>query len=128
MVSFADAFKSFFKNYANFNGRARRSEYWTTQLTIWVLYLAMSFGQLAFQESGDSGLYPALVLSLLNLVVVFGTLVPSLAVLWRRLHDVSKSGGYYFIALIPIVGSILLLIELVRDSEPGPNGFGNPVK
>ena len=51
-------------------------------------------------------------------------LVPSLAVTWRRLHDVGKSGAYYFFMLIPVVGWIIVLIQLCKDSQPGENQYG----
>ena len=54
--------------------------------------------------------------------------VPSLAVTWRRLHDAGKSGTYFFYILIPIAGIIMLLIQLTKDSQPGENQFGAPVK
>jgi len=54
--------------------------------------------------------------------------IPSLALSVRRLHDVGRKGTYYFFILLPIVGWILLFIQLVKDSEPGPNAFGEPVK
>ena len=56
------------------------------------------------------------------------TLVPSLAVTWRRLHDVGRSGKYFFFILIPIAGIIMLLIELTKDSQAGANQFGESVK
>jgi uncharacterized membrane protein YhaH (DUF805 family) len=56
------------------------------------------------------------------------TVVPSLAVTWRRLHDAGKSGTYFFYILIPIAGVIMLLIQLTKDSAPGENQFGAPVK
>jgi uncharacterized membrane protein YhaH (DUF805 family) len=53
--------------------------------------------------------------------------VPGLAVLVRRLHDVGKSGWMYFIALIPIIGAIWLLVLLFTDSQQGDNNWGaNP--
>ena len=55
-------------------------------------------------------------------------LVPGLAVAWRRLHDVDKGGPYYFMALIPIVGAILLLVQFAKEGTPGANRFGEPVK
>ena len=55
-------------------------------------------------------------------------LVPSLALSWRRLHDVGRKGTYYLFILIPIVGWIMLFIQFVKDSQPGSNAFGEPVK
>ncbi|MCU0327281.1 MAG: DUF805 domain-containing protein [Spirosomaceae bacterium] len=63
------------------------------------------------------------------LVVIYalGIIVPSLAIVVRRLHDVGKSGWFYFISLIPIIGPIWLLVLLCTDSEAGVNKWGpNP--
>jgi uncharacterized membrane protein YhaH (DUF805 family) len=49
-------------------------------------------------------------------------------VTWRRLHDVGRSGKYFFFILIPIAGVIMLLIELTKDSQPGENQYGEWVK
>jgi len=63
-------------------------------------------------------------LTIIYSLVVF---IPGLAVLVRRLHDVGKSGWMYFIALIPIIGAIWLLVLLATDSEAGSNKWGeNP--
>jgi uncharacterized membrane protein YhaH (DUF805 family) len=125
-MSFVDAIKSYFANYANFKGRARRSEYWYAALFTTVVSTILSY------------VFPGSVLQVGDLQVMqnspivslwsIATLVPSLAIAWRRLHDVSKGGPYAFFALIPIVGWIMLLIQLVKDSTPGANSFGNPVK
>ena len=61
------------------------------------------------------------------MIYVLATFLPTLAVVVRRLHDTGKSGWYYLIGLIPLVGSILLIIALVTDSQPGSNQWGpNP--
>ena len=63
------------------------------------------------------------------LYLVYGlfTFLPGLAVLVRRLHDVGKSGWWYFIVFIPIIGVIWLLVLLATDSNPGSNEYGaNP--
>ena len=126
-MSFVDAIKSYFQNYANFKGRARRSELWWT-----VLFTALV-------STGLSIVFPGGVVELAGGIMVpqnhpivslwsLATFVPSLAITWRRLHDVSKPGTYFLFILLPIVGWILLLIELVKDSTPGANTFGAPVK
>jgi uncharacterized membrane protein YhaH (DUF805 family) len=122
-MSFGDAIKSYFKNYANFNGRARRSEFWFASLFAGLVSLVLSILATAVDGTQSIGLF-TVVYYLWSIALI----IPSFAIIWRRLHDVNKSGGYYFIALIPLVGAILLLIEMVRDSQPGPNRFGNPVK
>jgi uncharacterized membrane protein YhaH (DUF805 family) len=66
--------------------------------------------------------------SLLSNLWQLAIFVPSLALTWRRLHDVGRKGTYYLFILIPIVGWIMLFIQLVKDSQLGANAFGEPVK
>jgi uncharacterized membrane protein YhaH (DUF805 family) len=113
------------KNYANFNGRARRSEYWyyTLMNVIILIGLQILIAVCAFNQLGAA----SMILGIVYLLYALGTLVPSLAVGVRRLHDVGKSGWYLLVSLIPIVGSIWLLVLLCTDSEAGENGWGpNP--
>ena len=113
-MSFIDAIKSYFKNYATFKGRARRSEFWFTVLFTFLVSAALS---IVFSESSAAEELWSLA-----------TIVPSLAVTWRRLHDVGRSGKYFFFVFIPIAGIIMLLIELMKDSQSSANDFGAPVK
>mgnify|MGYP006160345731 FL=1 len=125
-MSFFDAIKSYFKNYATFKGRARRSEFWFTVLFTFLVSAALSiifsgptemmWDMAVEQSSAAENLWS------------LATLVPSLAVTWRRLHDVGRSGKYFFFILIPIAGIIMLLIELTKDSQAGANAYGEPVK
>jgi uncharacterized membrane protein YhaH (DUF805 family) len=104
------------KNYAGFSGRARRAEYWNF---VWVNIVAF----IVLYAIGLA------VRPLLFLVIVYylGMIIPSLAVVWRRLHDTGRSGGWFFISLVPFVGGVILLVFLCTDSQPGPNQFGpNP--
>ncbi len=103
--SFGAAIKSCFNKYAVFEGRANRSEYW-----YWVLFNII----LCF-------------VPYLGWIVLLGTIIPSIAVAVRRLHDIGKSGWYYLICLIPFVGSLLLLIWFCNPSNEGENEYGaNP--
>jgi len=61
---------------------------------------------------------------LLYVVYILGIILPSIAVTVRRLHDVGKSGWWYFIVLIPIIGAIWLLVLLCTDGTPGANSYG----
>ena len=125
-MSFVDAIKSYFQNYANFKGRARRSEFWWVALftTLVSAGLSILFPGTVMELNGVAFQQNSPIVSLWSLA----TLVPSLAITWRRLHDVSKSGPYFFFVLIPLAGAIMLLIQLVKDSTPGANTFGAPVK
>ncbi len=104
------------KNYATFDGRAQRAEYWYFAL----FNLLVSFG-LGFVE-GFLG-----VPGVISGVYALAVLVPGVAVGVRRLHDINKSGWMLFVALIPIVGAIILLVWAVQDSDSGDNDYGpNP--
>ena len=117
-------------NYANFSGRARRREYWMFALINGIISFVL---QLPFQiqnvaslgaetPSTPSGIgLISLILTALYGLAVF---VPSLAVAVRRLHDTGKSGWWYLIVLVPVVGGLVLLVFLVLDSEPGDNRWG----
>jgi uncharacterized membrane protein YhaH (DUF805 family) len=118
------------RNYALFSGRARRSEYW-----YFVLFNAI-FSLLAGVL--DHLLGTSFIINTINgpidfyygycyLVYALIVFLPSLAVLVRRLHDVGKSGWFFLISLIPIVGAIWLLVLLFTDSVEGLNKYGlNP--
>ena len=113
-MSFGEAIQSVFSKYGTFTGRARRSEYWYFVLLTLIVSFALS---LLSSGLGDVG-------TLLPTIWELAILVPSLAVAWRRLHDIGKSGGWYFIFLVPLVGWIILLLFLCRDSQPGDNQYG----
>lgn len=110
------------KNYANFNGRARRKEYWMFALfNIIFLVLAMIVDNVA----GTT--IKGLPYGLFYFLYAISIMIPGISVSVRRLHDIGKSGWYYFIALIPIVGPIWLLVLMCSDSIPGENQYGqNP--
>ena len=92
--------KVVFENYANFDGRARRSEYWYfVLLNIIFVILALLI------NPGLYGLYALFVL------------LPGLAVSVRRLHDVGKSGAWLFISLVPIIGGIWLLVLMATEGD-----------
>ncbi|MFP3975564.1 MAG: DUF805 domain-containing protein [Dehalococcoidia bacterium] len=104
------------KKYAVFSGRARRKEYW-----MFVLFNAIIAFVLAFAEVFVGG--PGVLANLYTLAV----LIPSVAVSVRRLHDITRSGWWLLVGLIPLIGTILLLIFMVQDSESGDNQYGpNP--
>jgi uncharacterized membrane protein YhaH (DUF805 family) len=104
------------KNYTGFQGRARRKEYW-----MFVLFSAIVSIVLAIIE-GIIGSQNVLT-GLYSLAV----LLPSLAVGVRRLHDTGRSGWWLLLCLIPIIGSIIVLVFTCQDSEPTANRYGlNP--
>jgi len=60
----------------------------------------------------------------LEIVFVLATIIPGLAVAARRLHDTNRSGWWMFIALIPLIGPIVLIVFLATDGTPGSNTYG----
>lgn len=115
-MSFKEAVSSVLNHYADFSGRARRSEYWYFVLANFIISTVLS------RLGKVGGLFKALYI-----IYTIAVILPGLSVLWRRLHDVGRSGAYAFMILIPIVGIILVFIRLVTDSEAGTNRFGeNP--
>lgn len=120
-ASFGDAIRRFFKKYADFTGRASRSEYWWFFLfasLIGIVYgiLLSTLGSIG---NGGSGYGPIawtliIVYSLWGLAI----LVPSLALIWRRLHDANLAGPFFFLGFIPLVGWIILLVFYLMPSKP----------
>lgn len=112
-VGFVEAIKRFFTHYADFNGRARRSEYWYV-----VLFNALvSIVLVGISINANS-------ISILSSLWSIATFVPSLALCVRRLHDVGKGWTWLLWVLLPIAGPIILLVQYCKDSEPGANQYG----
>jgi len=107
------------KNYAGFSGRARRTEYWMYFLfNILFAIAAVILDNILGLASETLGYGP--IYGLYALV----TFIPSLAVGVRRLHDTGKSGWFLLIALIPLIGSIWLIVVLATEGVKGPNEYG----
>lgn len=140
------AFISMFKNFANFRGRSRRSEYWMAYLAnnllmfiVSIVFAAVCMDEfesiartidykiafdlpISFSDFGAIGVFFVLVL-VYGLILI----IPSLSLLVRRLHDTGKSGWFILLSLVPMVGSIVIFVFTVLDSTPGPNKYGpNP--
>ena len=110
------------KQYADFSGRARRKEYWIFSLINNIIIFFLYILQIVMIESTLWLIFP--IILFLYAMAVF---LPGLAVNIRRLHDIGKSGWWYLIYLIPIIGAIWLTVLMCLDSEPGENQCGeNP--
>jgi len=106
------------KKYAVFSGRARRKEYW-----YFVLFNTIIGFVLGIIE-GLAGIAPGTEYSVLAILYSLAVLLPGIGVSIRRLHDTGRSGWWLFIALIPLIGSIILLIYMVSDSQAETNQYG----
>ncbi len=128
-MQFREAISSVFRNYAIFQGRARRSEYWYFFLFNILVYIALSILSGILFLAGISGrsvtaLGGSAIIYILYPIYSLGVLIPSLALCCRRLHDIGRPGPYMLFILIPIVGWIFLLIWTLQEGDPGPNRYG----
>jgi uncharacterized membrane protein YhaH (DUF805 family) len=121
-MDFGQAIASGFRGYARFSGRSSRSEYW-----FWVLFVVIVGGIAAVL---DAFLFPGSVyVGLIRLVWTLAVFLPGIAVSVRRLHDINKSGWWYLLILIPLVGWIILIVWACRSGDEGDNRFGaNPLE
>ncbi len=117
--SMIDWFKKGLRNYTNFSGRARRKEFWYFNLAQFILLIIASVLDSVIFNSETSLFYFLVALSLF---------LPSLAVGIRRLHDTSRSGWWLFISLIPLIGTIILIVFLASDTKYETNQWGPPAK
>lgn len=98
--------------YADFEGRARRSEFWYFILAVTILYI------LAGIVDAFTWGYPILMG-----LLILGLFIPSLALVVRRLHDTNKSGWFYLLNIVPF-GGLVLLVFYCMEGTPGPNNYG----
>jgi uncharacterized membrane protein YhaH (DUF805 family) len=111
-------FKDALSKYANFSGRASRRDFWMFQLYQSVILIALYIVTGILSSGGNT-----IFLALPSLVSI-ALLIPSLAVLVRRLHDTDHSGWHILFCLIPFFGGLWLLYLMVIAGTPGPNRFG----
>lgn len=114
------------KQYADFGGRARRTEFWMFVLVNVVISIVLGIIDTAtgtanaYAVGGMASYSPGILGGIYALAV----LIPSIAVTVRRLHDTDRSGCWIFIQLIPVVGSIVMLVFTCIEGTRGPNRFG----
>ncbi|WP_443748616.1 DUF805 domain-containing protein [Asticcacaulis solisilvae] len=117
-MTFPQAIQSCLKNYAKFEGRATRSEYWWFFLFYLLALIVPSFVGAILQSQIVSA-----ILGLFMLVAFFGLILPSLAVSIRRLHDTNRSGWWLLLGALPLGGFVVLVFHCL-ESTPGPNKYG----
>ena len=125
-MTFTSAIATCLRKFADFSGRARRSEYWKFMLFTMIIealstVIFSTIIPLTVEISGVE-------ISLVYLAVCLIFYLPKLSVSVRRLHDIGKSGWFYFISLIPVVGQIIFFIWCVKDSEARTNKYGKDPK
>lgn len=115
LMEFQEAIKSGFKNWRNFSDRASRSEYWYWTLFAMILGALITIICSTILDMEDIG-------DCLWLAI---TLIPSLSVAVRRLHDINKSGWWILLNLLPLIGYIILFIWHCKKGTDGPNNYGS---
>mgnify|MGYP000958703530 FL=1 len=108
--------------YADFKGRANRSEFWLFALVNAAISIVYQI--LVSVLAGSTA--ATLIVSIIFGVFALAILVPGLALSVRRMHDIGKGGGWIFITFVPIIGSIWFLVLCIKEGEPAANRFGEP--
>lgn len=115
-----DAVRSVYGNYANFSGRATRSEFWWFWLFYTLVIVALSLVAAAIAPGGGGGSIAFIGIA----AFAIGSIIPIIAVTVRRLHDTGRSGWWLLLGFVPLVGGLILLFFYLQPSTPGPNAFG----
>jgi uncharacterized membrane protein YhaH (DUF805 family) len=115
-MTFFEAISSGFRNYVGFSGRASRSEFWYWILFTVLVSIVTSIIDLEVLSSSSISPFS----SIWSLV----TFLPSLAMGVRRLHDTDRSGWWWLLSFIPLIGIIVLIVFWCSAGTRGPNRFG----
>lgn len=123
------AYILYWKNMVNFKDRARRAHYWWPAVIQSVISLIVSFmlvPQVRFDEYGElaSITGSGKTIMVIFLIWLLASIVPSISVTVRRLHDLGKSGWWYFLQWVPCVGGIVMLIFMCMQGTSGSNKYG----
>lgn len=119
-VSFGDAIKRAFSNYCCFTGRASRSEYWWFFLFCFIVGSILNALNFPYLMKGEYSVYTGI--SYLWSLAIF---LPSMGLLFRRLHDTGRSGWNWCWAFLPVIGAIILLVYVCQDSQMTENRYGS---
>ena len=107
------------KNYANFEGRARRKEFWMFVLFNFLFTIAaMILDGILGSRIGNTPY------GFIYIIYALAMIIPNIALVVRRLHDIDKSGFWFFISLVPIIGGIWLIVLMATEGNSGDNGYG----
>lgn len=116
------------KNYAVFSGRATRTEYWMFTLFHVLVIVALVLFEIWLNPPGDpygeGGNAASLTFMVMYYLYSIAAFLPSLGLAVRRLHDTGKSGWWYFISFVPLIGGLALLFFMIQESQREDNEFG----
>ncbi|MEP6468493.1 MAG: DUF805 domain-containing protein [Chloroflexota bacterium] len=108
-----EAVQTCLRKYVGFSGRASRPEFWWFILFYVIAAIVIVVIDLALST------YP-----ILYLIVTLGLILPTLAAQVRRLHDTDRSGWWWFINFVPLIGGIWLIVLFAKPGTPEPNKYG----
>lgn len=128
-MTFLEAIKTGLSKYVVWKGRASRSEFWFFMLFALLAAIVASFidsilGTTMTTVNPMTGLEQSAGYGYVYMLVALGLFLPNLSVMVRRLHDTNRSGWWYWIVLIPIVGWILLIVWFATKGTTGDNEYG----
>ena len=110
-----DAVRAVLSKYATFSGRANRAEFWW-----WVVAIIVA-GVIADALDWVLGFHNG---GPLSIILALATLLPNIAVSIRRLHDLDRTGWWILLSLLPVIGTIVLIVFYATRGTPGQNRFG----
>ncbi len=110
-VGMGEALPKFFQGYIDFQGRSNRGEFWWAMLAVFLVSVVTVIIDMV------TGV------PVLNLIWTLATLVPGIAIAIRRLHDTGKTGWWYLLMFVPVIGFIVLLVFWAKEPD-GPNQWG----
>lgn len=113
----------FWKNAFNFKGRTRRSDYWHAYA---INNIAIPFIMWFLNFTGNDTVQ--MVTAIIYYIHTIITLIPYLSITIRRLHDVGKDTYYFLIFFLPVVGQVIIFINLLKDSVKETNRYGESPK
>lgn len=130
----------FWKNFFNFKGRTRRSDFWNATIINIIIEAILSVIYAIALNSGNSDYtavlndienqpitadQPILLIAIaLIAIYAIAIIIPCVAMIVRRLHDIGKTGWLILLSLVPCIGAIILFVFEVMDSEKGENKYG----
>ena len=119
-MSFFEAIAAALRNYVNFTERAGRAEYWYWVLPVFIINLILGIADERLNPGTSFG-----ALSWVTMIVFLATVLPTIAVSIRRLHDIDRGGGWILL-WFTVIGGLVLIYWACRHGTPGPNRFGPP--
>jgi uncharacterized membrane protein YhaH (DUF805 family) len=125
-ASMTIAVKRFFQKYVIFAGRASRSEFWWWMLVSFVVSILLSGLNALLSDGGFQSGNNSTIVTIISGLWTLAILLPSIAVTVRRLHDTNRSGWWYVLNFIPILGGIVVLILTLLPSNPAGRQYDDP--